>query len=309
MAFAAPTYLFAAGVFIMIGTGLFRVARRRRAGGRERALRRGARIRATDRSGFLALMFFCAAGVLVRLYRADRRRGDRERRAGVQAAEGPQRPDHAAADGRDRGHDVRRHHGAGADLEGAHRRPDVNTCDLVGFVDCAAPTAAHGDRPGRRRRCSAAPHSVGFFYIQATTALILVLAANTAFNGFPLLGSILARDKNLPRQLHNRGDRLAYSNGILMLAVVGRRADRDLQGRRHAPDPALHHRRVHVVHARPDRHGAALEPGPAHANATPAERRRMMRSRADQRVRREPVRRSCSSSSSSPSSPRARTSC
>jgi hypothetical protein len=63
-------------------------------------------------------------------------------------------------------------------------------------------------------------HSVGFFYIQATTALILVLAANTAFNGFPLLGAILARDKNLPVQLNNRGDRLAYSNGIVMLAIV-----------------------------------------------------------------------------------------
>ena len=62
--------------------------------------------------------------------------------------------------------------------------------------------------------------SPGFFYIQATTALILVLAANTAFNGFPLLGSILARDRNLPSQLNNRGDRLAYSNGILALAVV-----------------------------------------------------------------------------------------
>jgi hypothetical protein len=64
------------------------------------------------------------------------------------------------------------------------------------------------------------PHSVGFFYIQATTALILVLAANTAFNGFPLLGAILARDKNLPGQLNNRGDRLAYSNGIVALAIV-----------------------------------------------------------------------------------------
>jgi hypothetical protein len=64
------------------------------------------------------------------------------------------------------------------------------------------------------------PHSIGFFYIQATTALILVLAANTAFNGFPLLGAILARDKNLPTQLTTRGDRLAYSNGILMLAMV-----------------------------------------------------------------------------------------
>lgn len=63
-------------------------------------------------------------------------------------------------------------------------------------------------------------HSFGFFYIQVTTALILVLAANTAFNGFPLLGSILARDKNMPNQLNNRGDRLAYSNGIVMLAIV-----------------------------------------------------------------------------------------
>ncbi len=62
--------------------------------------------------------------------------------------------------------------------------------------------------------------SVGFFYVQATTALILVLAANTAFNGFPMLGAILAQDKNLPRQLYTRGDRLAYSNGILMLAIA-----------------------------------------------------------------------------------------
>jgi hypothetical protein len=45
-----------------------------------------------------------------------------------------------------------------------------------------------------------------------------VLAANTAFNGFPVLASILARDGYLPRQLHNRGDRLAFSNGILLLA-------------------------------------------------------------------------------------------
>lgn len=52
------------------------------------------------------------------------------------------------------------------------------------------------------------------------TALILVLAANTAFNGFPVLGSILARDGYLPRQLHNRGDRLAFSNGIIMLAAL-----------------------------------------------------------------------------------------
>ena len=54
--------------------------------------------------------------------------------------------------------------------------------------------------------------------ITLATALILALAANTAFNGFPVLGSILARDGYLPKQLHTRGDRLAFSNGILTLA-------------------------------------------------------------------------------------------
>ncbi|MFD8535168.1 APC family permease [Streptomyces rubrogriseus] len=62
--------------------------------------------------------------------------------------------------------------------------------------------------------------SVGFYYIQAATALVLVLAANTAFNGFPLLSSVLAQRRYLPRQLHSRGDRLAFSNGIVALAVT-----------------------------------------------------------------------------------------
>jgi len=56
--------------------------------------------------------------------------------------------------------------------------------------------------------------------VSVVTGIILVLAANTAFNGFPVLGSILARDGYLPRQLHTRGDRLAYSNGIVTLAAV-----------------------------------------------------------------------------------------
>ncbi len=59
-----------------------------------------------------------------------------------------------------------------------------------------------------------------FIFVSTVTALILVLAANTAFNGFPVLGSILAQDSYLPRQLHNRGDRLAFSNGIVTLAVL-----------------------------------------------------------------------------------------
>ncbi len=59
-----------------------------------------------------------------------------------------------------------------------------------------------------------------FVLVAVVTGLILVLAANTAFNGFPVLGSILARDGYLPRQLHTRGDRLAFSNGIITLAAV-----------------------------------------------------------------------------------------
>ncbi|MFG2055110.1 APC family permease [Micromonospora sp. NPDC048930] len=62
--------------------------------------------------------------------------------------------------------------------------------------------------------------SVLLYVVAAMTALILFLAANTAFNGFPVLGSILAQDRYLPRQLHTRGDRLAFSNGIVFLAVA-----------------------------------------------------------------------------------------
>ncbi|GAA2161413.1 APC family permease [Pedococcus bigeumensis] len=58
----------------------------------------------------------------------------------------------------------------------------------------------------------------GVLLVSIVTGLILILAANTAFSGFPVLGSILARDGYLPRQLHTRGDRLAFSNGILTLA-------------------------------------------------------------------------------------------
>ncbi|GAB3710453.1 APC family permease [Mariniluteicoccus flavus] len=60
----------------------------------------------------------------------------------------------------------------------------------------------------------------GFYFLVIATMIILFLAANTAFNGFPVLGSILAKDGYMPRQLHTRGDRLAYSNGIVALAVV-----------------------------------------------------------------------------------------
>jgi len=62
--------------------------------------------------------------------------------------------------------------------------------------------------------------TIMFFVVQGTTAAVLLLAANTAFNGFPLLGSVLARDSYAPKSLSTRGDRLVYSNGVIALAAV-----------------------------------------------------------------------------------------
>ncbi|RBY83868.1 DNA-binding protein [Geodermatophilus sp. TF02-6] len=93
----------------------------------------------------------------------------------------------------------------------------IDACRLVGFPDCQ--TAPQRTVIAQLAAATfGGDTSVGFFYVQATTALVLVLAANTAFNGFPLLGSVLAQDRFLPRQLHTRGDKLVYSNGILLLA-------------------------------------------------------------------------------------------
>ena len=62
--------------------------------------------------------------------------------------------------------------------------------------------------------------SFGYYLVQATTAGVLALAANTAFQGFPRLAALLASDSYLPRQFANLGDRLVFSNGIVVLAVV-----------------------------------------------------------------------------------------
>jgi amino acid transporter len=64
------------------------------------------------------------------------------------------------------------------------------------------------------------PDSIWFYLFQAFTALILFLAANTSFNAFPRLAAILARDGYMPRQMSFRGDRLAFTAGIVVLSVV-----------------------------------------------------------------------------------------
>ncbi|GAA3216216.1 APC family permease [Microbacterium terregens] len=92
-----------------------------------------------------------------------------------------------------------------------------NPCHLIGF-DCEA-----GPQPSLMAQVAAATFGTGsilFFIIQAATACVLLLAANTAFNGFPLLGAVLARDGFAPKALNTRGDRLVYSNGMVLLGVA-----------------------------------------------------------------------------------------
>ncbi|MGH8931969.1 MAG: APC family permease [Egibacteraceae bacterium] len=64
------------------------------------------------------------------------------------------------------------------------------------------------------------PSSLGFYLVQIVTAAILILAANTAYQDFPRLSSVLASDRFLPRQFLARGDRLVFSNGIAVLTIL-----------------------------------------------------------------------------------------
>ncbi len=218
LAFAAPTYLFAGGVFVMIGTGLFRAA----VGDAPVAESAKYGVQAQHgygSLGFLALMFF-----VLRAFSSGctALTGVEAIANGVPAFKPPKARNAAITLLAMGTIAVSMFVGITilALISKVHiTDPTTSSCLLQGVPDCE-------QTPQRTVIAQVAgavfggPHSVGFFYIQATTALILVLAANTAFNGFPLLGAILARDRNLPGQLNNRGDRLSYSNGILMLAVV-----------------------------------------------------------------------------------------
>ncbi|WNM23663.1 APC family permease [Demequina capsici] len=95
----------------------------------------------------------------------------------------------------------------------------ADPCSLSGITSCdtyvqrsviaqVASATLGGDR------------SVGFYVVQATTALVLLLAANTAFNGFPLLGAVLGRARYAPKAMLARGDRLVFSNGVLILGTA-----------------------------------------------------------------------------------------
>lgn len=100
-------------------------------------------------------------------------------------------------------------------ISGVHYAEDP--CNLIGF-DCE-----DNPQPSLMAQVAAATFGMGsipFYVIQAATAVVLLLAANTAFNGFPLLGSVLARDGYAPKALNTRGDRLVFSNGMIILGIV-----------------------------------------------------------------------------------------
>jgi amino acid transporter len=96
----------------------------------------------------------------------------------------------------------------------SHVHMAENTADLIGFHGSEQRTAI--SQIGLATFGDSAP----FYLLQGFTAAILILAANTAFNGFPVLSSLLGRDNHLPHQLANRGDRLVFSNGIVLLSLV-----------------------------------------------------------------------------------------
>lgn len=96
----------------------------------------------------------------------------------------------------------------------SHVHMAENTADLIGFTGSEQRTAIS------QIGLAAFGETIPFYLLQGFTAAILILAANTAFNGFPVLSSLLGRDNYLPHQLANRGDRLVFSNGIVLLAVI-----------------------------------------------------------------------------------------
>ena len=95
----------------------------------------------------------------------------------------------------------------------------ADPCELQGFEDCEG-TAQRSVIAQIAAAVFGGSSSIGFYAIQAATALVLLLAANTAFNGFPSLGSVLSRDRYAPKALQARGDRLVFSNGVIILGAA-----------------------------------------------------------------------------------------
>ena len=95
----------------------------------------------------------------------------------------------------------------------------ADACDLQGFANCDT-QAQRSVMAQIAAAVFGGTGSLGFYAVQAATMLVLFLAANTAFNGFPSLGSVLSRDRYAPKALQARGDRLVFSNGVIILGAL-----------------------------------------------------------------------------------------
>lgn len=214
--FAAPTYLFIGGVLVMVATGLFRYVMG------DAPVAESARYGITPHAGDEHLAGLALVMLVLRAFSSGctALTGVEAISNGVPAFRRPKSQNAATTMAAMGIIAIVMFVGVTALALIAKVRITADPCQLTGLDgDCSSYTQrtviaqiAASVFGGER--------SPGFYFVQAATALVLVLAANTAFNGFPLLASILAQHRYLPRQLHNRGDRLAFSNGIVALAVV-----------------------------------------------------------------------------------------
>ncbi|ROP74688.1 amino acid/polyamine/organocation transporter (APC superfamily) [Curtobacterium sp. PhB115] len=210
-AFAIPTYLFVASVFVMVVTGLVRVA----AGNApvaESAAYTVQNVEHTTQAAFILLLLRAFASGCSALT------GVEAIANGVQAFRRPKIKNAQATLVAMGGIAIVLFIGLITLALVSRVHYAERACDLQGFADCA--TTPQRSLIAQIAAATFGDNSVLFFVIQATTAAVLLLAANTAFNGFPLLGSILARDSYAPKALSTRGDRLIYSNGVIVLALV-----------------------------------------------------------------------------------------
>ncbi|MEU1625367.1 APC family permease [Streptomyces sp. NPDC020096] len=205
-AFAVPTYCFIAAVAAMIIWGVLRIA----TGHHLTAESAHYQIKATGSFGGLALVF-----LLLRAFASGctALTGVEAISNGVPAFKKPKSKNAAATLALLGAIAVSMFAGVTALALAAHVHA-ADAADLVGIPAGQTPRTVIA----QVSRAVFGDGSPMFFVLQSVTALILVLAANTAFNGFPVLASILSKDGYLPRQLHTRGDRLAFSNGILLLS-------------------------------------------------------------------------------------------
>jgi len=206
-AFAVPTYCFIGSIFVMITWGAVKIM----SGHPLHAESAGYQIKSTGTYSGLALGF-----LLLRAFASGctALTGVEAISNGVPAFKPPKSKNAATTLALLGGIAVTMFAGVTALALAGHVHAATDASDLIGLPAGQTPRTVIA----QVARSVFGGSSPMFYLLQVVTALILMLAANTAFNGFPVLASILAKDGYLPRQLRTRGDRLAFSNGILLLS-------------------------------------------------------------------------------------------